>query len=106
MTTPSSTPALPYRCPSPCIAPSERRATHHAFEHHRPKRDRRLVRPTRGAPHHAGPRRLPADLSVRDRYMAETVRWHLARSAPGTRMVLAAHNNHIQKHPVGFVGDE
>ncbi|MEV0195222.1 erythromycin esterase family protein [Nonomuraea sp. NPDC050691] len=47
---------------------------------------------------------LPADLSVRDRYMAESVQWHLSRSAPGTRMVLAAHNNHIQKHPVAYDG--
>ncbi|WP_067826361.1 erythromycin esterase family protein [Actinomadura kijaniata] len=46
----------------------------------------------------------PADLSVRDRYMAESVRWHLSHSAPGTRVVLAAHNNHIQKHPVAYDG--
>jgi erythromycin esterase len=45
-----------------------------------------------------------ADLSVRDIYMAETVRWHLEQSAPGTRVVLAAHNNHIQKTANEFAG--
>ncbi|ARF56575.1 erythromycin esterase family protein [Streptomyces gilvosporeus] len=39
------------------------------------------------------------DLSVREIYMAESVRWHLERAAPGTRIVLAAHNNHIHKTP-------
>jgi len=48
---------------------------------------------------------LPADLSVREIYMAESVRWHLDRSAPGTRIVLAAHNNHIQKTPLVFDGN-
>ncbi len=47
---------------------------------------------------------LPADLSVRDRYLAESVRWHLAHAGPGARIVLAAHNNHIQKHPVSYDG--
>jgi erythromycin esterase len=45
---------------------------------------------------------LPADTSIRDRYMAESVRWHLQHSEPDTRIVLAAHNNHIQKTPVVF----
>jgi erythromycin esterase len=36
--------------------------------------------------------------------MAETVRWHLEHSAPGTRVVLAAHNNHIQKTANEFAG--
>ncbi|MFC9219269.1 erythromycin esterase family protein [Streptomyces hygroscopicus] len=38
-----------------------------------------------------------ADLAVREIYMAESVRWHLERAAPGTRIVLAAHNSHIHK---------
>jgi len=46
----------------------------------------------------------PADLSVRDIYMAETVRWHLEHGGPDTRIVLAAHNNHIQKTPNEFDG--
>ncbi|WP_329034386.1 erythromycin esterase family protein [Streptomyces sp. NBC_01725] len=45
-----------------------------------------------------------ADLAVREIYLAESVRWHLDRSAPGTRIVLAAHNNHIQKTAVDFGG--
>ena len=45
---------------------------------------------------------LPADTSVRDLYMAESVRWHLQHALPDTRIVLAAHNNHIQKTPVVF----
>lgn len=40
---------------------------------------------------------ITADLSVRDIYMAETVRWHMEHAEPGTRIVLAAHNNHVQK---------
>jgi erythromycin esterase len=46
----------------------------------------------------------PGDLSSRDQYMAESVRWHLDRAEPGTRVVLLAHNNHIQKTPVRFGG--
>ncbi|SED88081.1 erythromycin esterase [Streptomyces sp. 2224.1] len=42
-------------------------------------------------------RGLTADLSVRETYLAESVRWHLDRAEPGTRIVLAAHNNHIHK---------
>ncbi|MFG2861708.1 erythromycin esterase family protein [Streptomyces sioyaensis] len=45
-----------------------------------------------------------ADLSVREIYMAESVRWHLDRAAPGTRMVLVSHNAHIQKTPASFGG--
>jgi erythromycin esterase len=45
-----------------------------------------------------------ADMSAREIYMAETVRWHLEHSAPEARIVLAAHNNHIQKTPVEFGG--
>ncbi|MCP2257620.1 erythromycin esterase [Streptoalloteichus tenebrarius] len=47
---------------------------------------------------------LAGDPSVRDLYMAETVRWHLERSEPGTRIVLVAHNNHIQKTSAAFDG--
>ncbi|MEV3985950.1 erythromycin esterase family protein [Nonomuraea sp. NPDC049758] len=47
---------------------------------------------------------LTADTSARDAYMAESVLWHLERSGPGTRIVLAAHNAHIQKAPISFDG--
>lgn len=47
---------------------------------------------------------LTADTSARDAYMAESVLWHLERFEPGTRVVLAAHNAHIQKTPVSFNG--
>ncbi|MFB9675708.1 erythromycin esterase family protein [Streptosporangium vulgare] len=47
---------------------------------------------------------LTADTSARDLYMAESIQWHLQRSHPGTRIVLAAHNAHIQKTPVSFSG--
>ncbi|MFJ5676509.1 erythromycin esterase family protein [Streptomyces sp. NPDC093097] len=43
-----------------------------------------------------------ADLGVREVYLAESVRWHLEHSAPGTRIALVAHNSHIQKTPVEF----
>lgn len=45
---------------------------------------------------------ITADLSVRDLYMAETLRWHVEHAQPGARFVLAAHNNHIQKAPNVF----
>lgn len=38
-----------------------------------------------------------ADLSVREMYLAESVRRHLERAEPGARIVLAAHNAHVQK---------
>ncbi|WP_406460499.1 erythromycin esterase family protein [Streptomyces sp. NBC_00111] len=47
---------------------------------------------------------LTADTSARDVYMARSVLWHLERLAPGTRIVLAAHNAHIQKTPIAFGG--
>ncbi|MGW8849091.1 erythromycin esterase family protein [Streptomyces xiamenensis] len=47
---------------------------------------------------------LTADTSARDLYMAESLLWHLERGAPDTRIVLAAHNAHIQKTPVSFDG--
>ncbi|MFC7328025.1 erythromycin esterase family protein [Marinactinospora rubrisoli] len=49
-------------------------------------------------------RGLTADTSARDAFMAESVRWHLDRAAPGTRMVLVAHNAHIQRTPVVHAG--
>ncbi|OZM71289.1 erythromycin esterase [Amycolatopsis antarctica] len=47
---------------------------------------------------------LPMDSSVRDRLMADSLLWHLERLDPDTRIVLMAHNNHIQKTPVEFEG--
>ncbi|MDI5976150.1 erythromycin esterase family protein [Amycolatopsis magusensis] len=47
---------------------------------------------------------LTADTSARDNYLAESVRWHLERHEPGTRIVLMAHNAHIQKTPIAFDG--
>ena len=47
---------------------------------------------------------LTADTSARDVYMAGSVLWHLERLGSGTRIVLAAHNAHIQKTPVSFNG--
>ncbi|MFB7956232.1 erythromycin esterase family protein [Streptomyces sp. NPDC056045] len=47
---------------------------------------------------------LTADTSARDVYMAESVRWHLERVEPGARVVLVAHNAHIQKSPISFGG--
>ncbi|GAA2415165.1 hypothetical protein GCM10010191_26630 [Actinomadura vinacea] len=48
---------------------------------------------------------LPADTSVRDRYMADTLLWHLDRLEPDARVVVAAHNNHIQKTPAEYDGE-
>ncbi|MEV0618232.1 erythromycin esterase family protein [Nonomuraea sp. NPDC050404] len=47
---------------------------------------------------------LPGDTSAREIYMAGSVLWHLRHSAPGTRIVLAAHNAHIQKTPIAYGG--
>ncbi|MEU9834452.1 erythromycin esterase family protein [Streptosporangium sp. NPDC048047] len=47
---------------------------------------------------------LTADTSARDVYMAGSVLWHLERLGPAARIVLAAHNAHIQKTPVSFDG--
>ncbi|THA77654.1 erythromycin esterase family protein [Streptomyces sp. A0642] len=47
---------------------------------------------------------LTADTSAREHYMAESVLWHLNRLAPTARVVLVAHNAHIQKTPVAFDG--
>lgn len=45
-----------------------------------------------------------ADASVRERYMAETLAWHLHEAGPEARIVVAAHNNHIQKTANVFDG--
>lgn len=45
-----------------------------------------------------------ADMSVRDRYMAETLVWHLHEAEPEAKIVLISHNNHIQKTPAVFDG--
>ncbi|MBB5781242.1 erythromycin esterase family protein [Nonomuraea jabiensis] len=47
---------------------------------------------------------LTADTSARDVYMAGSVLWHLERLEPGTRVVLAVHNAHIQTVPISFDG--
>ncbi|MEH0938521.1 erythromycin esterase family protein [Micromonospora psammae] len=47
---------------------------------------------------------LSGDTSIRDYYMATTVQWHLDHTGPDTRVVVIAHNNHIQKTPVTFDG--
>ncbi|MEU4203318.1 erythromycin esterase family protein [Streptomyces sp. NPDC045456] len=46
----------------------------------------------------------PADTSSREVFMADSVRWLLDRAAPGTRVVLPAHNAHIQRTSVSFDG--
>lgn len=47
---------------------------------------------------------LTADTSARDLYMAESLLWHLDRLEPTARVVLVAHNAHIQKTPIAFDG--
>lgn len=47
---------------------------------------------------------LPGDASVRDRFMADSLLWHLQRCDPAERVVVVAHNNHVQKTPVYFDG--
>jgi erythromycin esterase len=47
---------------------------------------------------------LTADTSARDAFMAGSVLWHLERFGPEARVVLAAHNAHIQKTSVLFDG--
>ncbi|MEU5210333.1 erythromycin esterase family protein [Streptomyces sp. NPDC020742] len=49
-------------------------------------------------------RGLAADLSVREIYLAESVRWHLERADPGARIALAAHNSHLHKTTLEFDG--
>ena len=46
---------------------------------------------------------LSADTSVRERFMAESVLWHMDRH-PGDRFIVMAHNNHIQKTSISFAG--
>lgn len=47
---------------------------------------------------------LPHDTSVRDRYLADSLLWYLDRLGPDARIVVGAHNLHIQKTPVSFDG--
>ncbi|MER7722433.1 erythromycin esterase family protein [Streptomyces sp. NPDC096323] len=47
---------------------------------------------------------LTADTSARDLYMAESLLWHLNHAEPTARVVLVAHNAHIQKTPIAFDG--
>ncbi|MFH9425056.1 erythromycin esterase family protein [Streptomyces sp. NPDC017529] len=47
---------------------------------------------------------MAADTSAREVFMADSVRWLLDHGAPGTRVVLPAHNAHIQKTPASFDG--
>ena len=48
-------------------------------------------------------RGISGDTGARDIYMAETLSWYL-RSKPEAKVVLVAHNAHIQKVPVAFDG--
>lgn len=43
---------------------------------------------------------LPGDTSVRESYMADSMRWHLDRLDPDARVVLVSHANHVQKTPI------
>ncbi|MFR9729844.1 erythromycin esterase family protein [Saccharopolyspora sp. MS10] len=43
-------------------------------------------------------------LASRDAHMAETVRWLLTHHGPGARIVVLAHNGHVQRSPVSFDG--
>ena len=45
---------------------------------------------------------LPCDMSIREKLMADNVIWHFNRSEPDTRIVVFAHNNHIQKTPIQY----
>ena len=47
---------------------------------------------------------MPGDTTVRELYLAESLQWHLERLEPGARVVLAAHNNHLQRTPIHFGG--
>ncbi|MEW2028919.1 erythromycin esterase family protein [Streptomyces roseifaciens] len=47
---------------------------------------------------------LTADASSREIYMAGSVLWHLERADPDARVVLMAHNAHLQKEPAVFDG--
>ncbi|TDE48504.1 erythromycin esterase family protein [Nonomuraea mesophila] len=47
---------------------------------------------------------LPDDTSIRDHYMALCVTWHLERLGPDDRVIVVAHNNHIQKTLVTYDG--
>lgn len=46
-----------------------------------------------------------AAATARERYMAATVAWWMKRLGPGSKIVLAAHNAHIQRTPVVYGGE-
>jgi erythromycin esterase len=48
---------------------------------------------------------LPTAATSRERYIAASVRWWLDRLDPDVRIVLMAHNAHIQRTPVVFGGE-
>lgn len=43
---------------------------------------------------------LPGDMGARDKFMADSVLWHLNDS--NSKIVLVAHNAHIQKLPIRY----
>jgi len=47
---------------------------------------------------------LAGDTTVRELYLAESLRWHLDRLPAGTRTALVAHNNHLQRTPLRLGG--
>lgn len=47
---------------------------------------------------------LYGDMGARDSYMADSVLWHLQHIAPGSKIILVAHNAHIQKTSVNWPG--
>lgn len=47
---------------------------------------------------------LPGDMGAKDKFMADSVLWHLKNSVPDSKMVLVAHNAHIQKTPITYDG--
>ncbi|HIW90594.1 MAG TPA: erythromycin esterase family protein [Candidatus Corynebacterium avicola] len=48
---------------------------------------------------------LPASATSRERFMAASVRWWLERLGPDAKIVLLAHNAHIQRTPVVYEGE-
>ncbi|MBB3082192.1 erythromycin esterase [Geodermatophilus sabuli] len=48
---------------------------------------------------------LPAAATSRERYMAATVRWWLDRLGSDARVVVMAHNAHVQRTPVVYEGE-
>lgn len=48
---------------------------------------------------------LPASATSRERFMAASVEWWLERLGPDAKIVLLAHNAHIQRTPVVYEGE-